>query len=120
MTDPPIQDIGMTDTEYATLTAKGYDSNLERMMIEAGSSPGEARKLTRIVGLVKDKPPETEEEWQEFMAVWEDACGFDRILDSAGKPFDSRGNGVRSLQLFKVTKAASKQTATSVPTLLKP
>lgn len=70
MTNPPIQDLGMTDTEYAALTAKGYDPNLEQMMIEAGFSPEEARSLTRIVGLLKDKPPEIDEEWDEFMNVW--------------------------------------------------
>lgn len=71
MTNPPIQDLGMTDTEYATLAALGYDPTLERMMIEAGESLESARKLTRIVGLVKDKPPETYEEWDEFLNVWE-------------------------------------------------
>jgi hypothetical protein len=71
MTDSPIHDLGMTDTEYAALAAKGYDSNLERLMIEAGESLKSARKLTRIVVLVKDKPPETEEEWDEFLNVWE-------------------------------------------------
>jgi hypothetical protein len=40
--------------------------------MELGENQQEARKLTRIVGLVKNKPPETEEEWQEFMQVWED------------------------------------------------
>ncbi len=71
MTNLPIHDLGMTDTEYATLAAFGYDPTLERMMIEAGSSPKEARLLTRIVGLVKDKPPETDEEWDEFLNAWE-------------------------------------------------
>lgn len=71
MTNLPIQDLGMTDTEYATLAALGYDPKLESMMIEAGSSPKDARLLTRIVGLVKDKPPETDQEWDEFMNVWE-------------------------------------------------
>ncbi len=56
MINPPIQDFGMTDTKYAALTALGYDSVLERIMIEAGSSPKDTRLLTRIVGLVKDKP----------------------------------------------------------------
>ncbi len=61
----------MTDTEYAALAAKGYEPNLEQIMIEAGESLESARKLTRIVGLVKDKPPETDEQWDEFMNVWE-------------------------------------------------
>nr|MDZ8061241.1 hypothetical protein [Nostoc sp. EkiNYC01] len=66
--------LGMTDTEYAQLLAQGYDPNLEHQLIELGESLDEARKLARIVGLTKDKAPETEEEWQEFMAVWEDTC----------------------------------------------
>ncbi len=61
----------MTDTEYAALAAKGYEPNLEQIMIEAGESLESARTLTRIVGLVKDKPPETDEQWDEFMNVWE-------------------------------------------------
>lgn len=69
MTNRPIQDLGMTDTEYTALSAKGYDPNLEQMMIEAGSSLKDARLLTQIVGLVKDKPLETDEEWNEFINV---------------------------------------------------
>jgi hypothetical protein len=67
MTD--IHNLNLTDTEYAALVARGYDPNLEYLMIQAGESPQSARKLTQIVGLVKDKPPETEEEWDEFMRV---------------------------------------------------
>ena len=60
----------MTDTEYAALADSSYDPNLERVMIEVGSSPLDTRLLTRIVGLVKDKPLETEDEWDEFLNVW--------------------------------------------------
>jgi len=67
-----IHDLGMTDTEYAQLAAQGYDPNLELQLIELGESPHEARKLARTVGLTKDKPPETEEEWEKFMKVWEE------------------------------------------------
>lgn len=62
----------MTDTEYAKLIAQGYDPNLEHQFVELGESIDQARKLARIVGMTKDKPPETEEEWEEFMAVWGD------------------------------------------------
>ncbi|WP_334766041.1 hypothetical protein [Nostoc sp.] len=54
--------------------------NLEHQLIELGESIDQARKLARIVGLTKDKAPETDEEWQEFMAVWENTCD-----DSVGK-----------------------------------
>ena len=67
-----IHDLGMTDTEYAQLAAQGYDPNLEHQLIELGSSPEEARKLARVVGLTQDKAPQTDDEWQEFMAVWGD------------------------------------------------
>lgn len=72
LTDSPIHEIGMTDTEYAALADNDYDPTLERMMIKAGSSPKDARLLKRIVGMVKDKPPETDEEWDEFMNCLEE------------------------------------------------
>jgi|LakMenEpi03Aug12_release.lakeMendotaPanAssembly.Ray.scaffolds.fasta_scaffold1455922_2 hypothetical protein len=67
-----IYNFDMMDTEYAQLIAQGYDPNLERELVDLGESQEEARKLARIVGLTKDKPPETDEEWEEFMQVWED------------------------------------------------
>jgi len=76
MTDPPIHNLGMSDTEYATLLTKGYNPDIERQMIQVGESPDQARKLTQLVGLLQDKPPETEEEWEEVMSIWEEACGY--------------------------------------------
>ncbi|MEA5567597.1 hypothetical protein [Anabaena sp. UHCC 0399] len=67
-----IHNLGITDTEYAQLLAQGYDPNLEYQLIELGESSEQARKLARVVGLTQDKPPETDEEWEEFMTVWED------------------------------------------------
>ena len=67
-----IYNLDMTDTEYAQLIAQGYDPNLERELVDLGESPQEARKLARIVGITKDKAPETDEEWEEFMQVWEE------------------------------------------------
>ncbi|MEA5621179.1 hypothetical protein VB711_25580 [Cronbergia sp. UHCC 0137] len=66
-----VHNLNMTDTEYAQLAAQGYDPNLELQLIELGETQQEARKLTRIVGLTKNKAPETEEEWEEFIKVWE-------------------------------------------------
>ncbi len=73
MTDTKIYDLGMTDSEYAALAAKGYNPMLERKFIEVGETHYLARKLTQLVGLLQDKPFETEQEWEEFMSVWE-AC----------------------------------------------
>ncbi|BAT56628.1 hypothetical protein NOS3756_56400 (plasmid) [Nostoc sp. NIES-3756] len=67
-----IHKLGITDTEYAKLLTQGYDPNLEHQLIELGESSEQARKLARLVGLTQDKAPETDEEWEEFMAVWGD------------------------------------------------
>jgi hypothetical protein len=67
-----IHNLGITDTEYTQLLAQGYDPNLEYQLIELGESSEQARKLARVVGLTQDKAPETDEEWEEFMAVWGD------------------------------------------------
>lgn len=75
MSEPPIHDLGMTDTEYAALAAKGYEPILERQLIDIGEDPNTARKLTQFVGLLQSKPPETEEEWEELMIAWEETCG---------------------------------------------
>ena len=67
-----LYNLNMTNTEYAQFIAQGYDSNLEHKLVDLGESHEEARKLARIVGLTKDKPPETDEEWEQFMQVWEE------------------------------------------------
>jgi hypothetical protein len=67
MTNP--EPLDLLDTDYANLIAGDYDPNLERLMRAAGESPTNAVLLTRLVGLAQ-KPLETEEDWQEFEAVW--------------------------------------------------
>lgn len=67
-----IHNLGLTDTEYAQLAAQGYDPNLEYQLIELGESIEQARKLARIVGMTQDKAPQTDQEWEEFMIIWED------------------------------------------------
>jgi hypothetical protein len=66
---PDPEPLDLLDTDYATLIADEYDPNLERLMRAAGESPRDAVVLTRLVGLAQ-KPIETEEDWQEFEAVW--------------------------------------------------
>lgn len=67
MTNP--EPLDLLDTDYAALIATDYDPNLERLMRAAGESPTDAVLLTRLVGLVQN-PLETEEDWQQFEAVW--------------------------------------------------
>ena len=61
--------LDLLDTDYAALISDDYDPNLERLIKAAGESPTDAVVLTRLVGLAQ-KPIETEEDWQEFEAVW--------------------------------------------------
>jgi hypothetical protein len=77
-TDPLIHDLGMTDTEYAALAAKGYEPALEHQLIAIGSETDQARKLTKLAGLVQHKPPETDEEWDEFMTAWTEVAAHER------------------------------------------
>jgi hypothetical protein len=70
MTQSLIYDLGMSDTEYAALAAKGYEPVLEHQLIGIGEDPNQARNLTKLAGLVQNKPPETDEEWEEFMEAW--------------------------------------------------
>lgn len=73
MTDKPIYDLNMTDTEYAALVAKGYNPDFERDLVDVfGEDAQKAKKLTRFIGLIKGKSPETDEEWQEVFASWDD------------------------------------------------
>jgi len=70
MTKPLIHDLRMTDTEYAALVAKGYEPVLEHQLITIGEDLEQARNLTKLAGLLQNKPPETDEEWDEFMEAW--------------------------------------------------
>lgn len=71
MTDPPIEDLNLTDTEYAQLLTQGYDPELERQLIAIGEPPTIARKMTHFFGLLKGKSPETESDLEELIDDWD-------------------------------------------------
>lgn len=71
MIDLPVEDLGLTDTEYAQLLAQGYDPELERQLVALGEQPSIARKMTRFLGLLKGKSPETESDWEELILDWD-------------------------------------------------
>lgn len=79
MSDPQLRDLGMTDMEYAALAAKGYEPVLEQQLIDIGEDPDQARSLAKLAGLVQHKPPETDEEWDEFMEAWAAVITADSI-----------------------------------------
>ena len=70
MTDLPIEDLGLIDTEYAQLLTQGYDPELERQLIALGEQPISARKMTRFLGLLRGKALETESDWEELILDW--------------------------------------------------
>ena len=71
MTDALIEDLNMTDEEYAQLLDQGYDPELEQQLIIIGEVPDIARKMARFVGLLKGKSPETESDWEELIDDWD-------------------------------------------------
>lgn len=71
MTDLPIKDLGLTDTEYAQLLTQGYDPELERQLVAIGEDPTVARKMTRFFGLLKGNSLEAELDWEELILDWD-------------------------------------------------
>ncbi|MBD2744993.1 hypothetical protein [Coleofasciculus sp. FACHB-1120] len=47
----------------------------EHLFLEVGEDPSQVLKLTRLVGLLQDKPPETEPDWEEVIGAIENVCG---------------------------------------------
>ncbi|KRH97245.1 hypothetical protein [Cylindrospermopsis curvispora] len=66
-----IHNLNITDEEYLHLISKGYDPKLESQFIELGETEDQARKLAKVVGMFKDGPPQSDEEWEHFLEVWE-------------------------------------------------
>ena len=71
MTDAPIEDLDLIDTEYAQLLAQGYDPELERQLVALGEQPTNARKMTQFLGWLLGKSPETESDWEELILDWD-------------------------------------------------
>ena len=70
MTDSPIENLGLIDTEYAQLLAQDYDPELERQLVALGEQPTNARKMTRFFGRLLGKSPETGSDWEELILDW--------------------------------------------------
>ncbi|GAA6619796.1 hypothetical protein [Scytonema sp. NUACC26] len=55
--------------------AKGYNPDFEHDLVEVfGEDAQKAKRLTRFIGLIKGKAPETDEEWQEVLVAWDNDC----------------------------------------------
>lgn len=44
---------------------------LEKLLIAAGEVPSQAHRLTQLLGLTREQDFETEEQWSNFLKLWE-------------------------------------------------
>lgn len=75
MNDPDIEQLNLLDTEYIDILTNSRQPNFELQLIQLGINPPEARVSTDLIALLKNQPS-TPEEWEEFLAVYEKACGY--------------------------------------------
>jgi hypothetical protein len=81
MTNPPIQDLNLTDLEYAQLISQGYDPELERQLVALGQPLDKARKMAVFWGLLKGKTLESQEEREELLCKWNKIWGIKQTHD---------------------------------------
>ncbi|MEG4407215.1 hypothetical protein [Microcoleus sp. MON2_D5] len=75
MTDSPLEQINLLDTDYADILANSSHPAFEMQLVRFGVDTAEARIKTNFLTLVRQKP-ETPEEWEALTAAWEEACGY--------------------------------------------
>jgi hypothetical protein len=74
MTDLPIEQLNLLDTEYADILTNSSSPDLELRLVQLGINPGQARSQIRFMTLVQHKP-KTIEEIEELMKAWEAVWG---------------------------------------------
>ena len=70
-----IEDLNLLDTQYADIIANSINPWYELEAIKKGLDPEDARVKTRLITLMTHKP-ETDEEWEELLDAWKQACGY--------------------------------------------
>ncbi|MEG3838810.1 hypothetical protein [Microcoleus sp. herbarium14] len=75
MTDWPLEQIDLLDTDYADILAHSSDASFELQLVRFGIDAAEARIKTNFLTLVRQKP-ETPEQWAALTKAWEAACGY--------------------------------------------
>ncbi len=63
MTDWPIEQINLLDTDYAHILASSSHPSFELQLVRSEINPSEARITMNFLTLVRQKP-ETPEEWE--------------------------------------------------------
>lgn len=75
MTNPPIENLNILDTDYAEILANSMNPEFELQLINYGISRDDARKKTRFITLMSKKPTRSEE-WEDLMDAWQESCGY--------------------------------------------
>ncbi|MEG4007670.1 hypothetical protein QUA41_17420 [Microcoleus sp. Pol11C1] len=75
MTDSPLEQIDLLDTDYADILANSSHPAFEMQLVRFGVDTAEARIKTNFLTLVRQKP-QTPEEWAILTEAWEAACGY--------------------------------------------
>ncbi len=80
MTDWPIEQINLLDTDYADILASNGYPALELQLLRLGIDPASARTTSNFLALVRQKP-NTPEQWAALTKAWEAGCGFEPELE---------------------------------------
>ena len=80
MTDPPIEQLDLLDTDYADiLTSSSYPA-LELQLLRLGIDPAEARTTSNFLTLVRQRC-DTPASSEALAEAWEAGCGFGPNLE---------------------------------------
>lgn len=80
MTDSPIEQLDLLDTDYADiLTSSSYPA-LELQLVRLGINPAQARTTTNFLTLVRQRS-DTPASWAALAEAWEAGCGFEPNLE---------------------------------------
>jgi hypothetical protein len=80
MTDWPIEQINLLDTDYADIVASSSHPSFELQLVKSGINPSKARITTNFITLVRQKPS-TPEGWAALTEAWQEACDFEPELE---------------------------------------
>ncbi len=80
MTDSPLEQINLLDTDYADILANSSHPAFEMQLIKLGIDAAEARTTTNFLTLVRQRS-DTPTSWAALTEAWEAGCGFEPELE---------------------------------------
>lgn len=80
MTDSPLEQIDLLDTDYADILASSSYPALELQLLRLGIDPAQARTTSNFLTLVRQRS-DTPASWAALAEAWEAGCGFEPNLE---------------------------------------